>query len=144
MKAILAFLFGGVKLHTFGAELGLLAARVAAGLTMALAHGMGKVPVQQGFIDGVAAMGFPLPFLFAWAAALSELVGGFMLAAGFMTRPVSLALSATMVVAVFIRHGADPFTKKELGLLYLALFLVFLFKGAGRVSVDGLISKRAG
>ncbi len=38
------------------------------------------------FAAGVAQMGLPLPVVFAWAAAFSELLGGILVAVGFQTR----------------------------------------------------------
>ena len=142
MKAIAGFFFGGAKIQPGWAELGLLIARLGLGGMMALAHGWGKLPVQQGFIDGVAAMGFPYPALFAWAAALSEFAGGALIVVGLFTRPAALMLAATMVVAAFIKHGADPLQNKELALVYLGFALIMLFLGAGRFSIDVLIRKR--
>ncbi len=142
MKFIIGFLFGGAKIQPGGAELGLLILRLGAFGIMALAHGWGKLPVQQGFIDGVAAMGLPFPLFFAWAAALSEFAGSLLVALGLFTRPAALLVASTMGVAAFITHGADPLEKKELALLYLGIALVYLFLGAGRFSIDALIRKR--
>ena len=58
---------------------GILVFRVFIGLTMAFAHGLGKLPPPQMLIDGVQSMGFPLPIVFAWAAALSEFVGALLI-----------------------------------------------------------------
>ena len=80
-------------------DLGLLVLRLGIGLTLALAHGLGKLPPSDGFIEGTAAMGFPLPVLFAWAAALSEFLGGLLLAVGLATRPAAVFVSVTMAVA---------------------------------------------
>lgn len=123
-------------------DVGLLLLRLSVGLTMAFAHGLGKVPVSDGFVRGVAEMGFPMPSLFAWSAALSELVGGIFIAAGLLTRPSSVLLLATMAVAVFVRHANDPFAKQELGLLYGAACIAIAVAGPGRFSVDALLGRR--
>ena len=44
-----------------------------------------------------------------------------------------------MFVAAFGRHLNDPWDVKELSVLYLAIALVFVFKGSGRFSIDHLI-----
>lgn len=124
------------------ADMGLLILRVGTGLSMAFSHGLGKVPVSDGFIGGVEKMGFPLPVLFAWAAALSELVGGIFVALGLATKPSSLFLTLTMFVAFFIRHGADPFARKEKALIFGLIFIYLLCKGAGKYSVDNYIYHR--
>ncbi len=50
------------------------------------------------------SLGIPLPELMAWLAALTELVGGALLVAGFAVRLVSLPLMFTMVVAAVTAH----------------------------------------
>jgi putative oxidoreductase len=124
-------------------QVGLLVLRVASGLMMAT-HGYGKI-VEDGrmekFTGGVAEMGFPAPGLFAWLAALSELVGGICLALGLGTRVSAALIAGTMFVAAFIRHGADPFAKKELALLYLAVMIFFALYGGGKWAVERIFKK---
>lgn len=122
-------------------DLGSLLFRLFIGLTMALAHGLGKIPPPQQMIDGVTAMGFPLPLAFAWAAGLSEFIGGLLIAAGLFTRYAAFFLGVTMSVAVFLVHAADPFSIKEMGSLYLAACVILIFQGAGKYSLDRLIRK---
>jgi putative oxidoreductase len=116
--------------------LGLLILRVVAGLSLSLAHGMGKLPVSDKFIEGVGRMGFPVPVVFAWAAALAESVGGLLLALGWFTRPAAAMIVATMTTAVVLRHAGDPFGNRELPLLFGTIALMFLLVGAGRYSID--------
>jgi putative oxidoreductase len=87
-------------------------------------------------------MGFPAPVFFAWMAALSELVGGVFLAIGFATRPAAFLIACTMTTAGFVRHAADPYGRKELAFLYLAVAVMFMLTGAGRYSVDGTVLKK--
>ena len=107
---------------------------------MAFAHGVGKVPPSEEFTKGIADMGFPAPNWFAWAAGLSELGGGILIALGLMTRPASFFLGITMFVAAFIRHATDPFMRKEKALLFLSLAVFFTLVGAGRYSLDRIVS----
>jgi len=81
-----------------------------------VSHGFDKMfgGGMPGFIHGVATMGFPMPHFFAWAAVLSEFLGGLFLILGFGTRIAAFFIFCTMSVALFIRHGADPFRAKEL------------------------------
>ena len=132
-------LFKTTQENTIFNEATMTALRVAAGLLMAVLHGSGKVPPGEKLIDGVTALGFPAPVLFAWLAGLAELVGGVLLAIGFLTRPAALFLGFTMLVAVFGAHATDPVNVKELGLLYLFISLVFVSRGAGRWSIDRFI-----
>jgi putative oxidoreductase len=121
---------------------GLLLLRLFFGGTLAVMHGWGKLPVSEEFVNGVAGLGFPFPALFAWAAALSEFVGGLLLVAGLLTRPAALFVFATMAVAAFLQHAADPFNVKELALAYGAAALALAFTGAGRFSLDYLLFDR--
>ncbi|HES57998.1 MAG TPA: DoxX family protein [Firmicutes bacterium] len=134
------FFVGGANVQSVAANLGLLIGRLGWGLLLALLHGLGKLPPSERFIGGVETLGFPAPTLFAWAAALAEFAGGLLVAAGLLTRPAALAIVFTMVVAAFMRHGADPMEKKELALVYLTFGLLYLIVGAGKYSIDWLIS----
>ena len=124
--------------------LGLLLLRLTAGLALALNHGLGKLPPSDGFIQGVAGMGLPLPLLFAWAAALSESLGGLLLAAGLATRPAAAAILGTMTTAALVAHAGDPIAKREPALLFGAIALLFLLNGPGRYALDTLLAKRRG
>ncbi len=122
--------------NNFWNELSLTAFRVFIGLAMAFAHGWGKLPPPDRLVEGVTAMGFPMPMMFAWAAALAEFAGGIFIALGLFTRPAALFLGFTMAVAAFKVHAADPFQNKELALLYLGACVVFFFRGSSAWSLD--------
>jgi putative oxidoreductase len=124
-------------------DLGLLVVRVFAGLALALAHGWGKVPPSSRFVEMIGGMGMPAPELFAWLAALAELAGGLLLAAGLLTRPVALVLTVHFAVVVFLAHAGDPFGRLELGAFFLVSAVLFLCAGGGRYSLDALIRPRA-
>lgn len=141
MSGLKSFLVGAADRRSSLASFALLLLRVFAGLSLALGHGFGKLPASEGFIEGVGNLGFPAPALFAWAAALSESVGGILLALGLLTRPAALGIFCTMAVAAFIQHASDPYHVKELALFYGTIGLVFLLIGAGRFSLDALIRR---
>lgn len=132
-------LFGSARLNSVIAEFGLLALRVFAGVSLALAHGLAKLPPEPGFVQGVTAMG--LPAWMAWLSGFAETFGGLGLAAGFMTRPAALAIAINLSVAGFVRHAADPYARKELAFIFLAVAVMFLLVGGGRFAVDRLIKK---
>lgn len=138
MKKIL---FGTTPDSSNSGEFSLTFLRVLTGLSMAFSHGLGKVPPPEMLVQGVAGIGFPMPEFFAWAAALSEFAGGILLALGLFTRPAAAFLAFTMFIAAVVVHAADPFAKKEMGLLYFAIALVFAIRGSGRWSVDHFIKK---
>jgi len=134
-----ALLFGGVKMNSAVGDLGLLILRVFTGLSLAYAHGWSKVPPGEGFVKTVTSMGFPAEM--AYLTMLAEFFGGLALAAGLLTRPVALAIVINFLVAGFIAHAADPYARKELPFLFLAVSTMFLCVGAGRFSVDRLLKK---
>lgn len=134
-------LFTHTPESNFLTEIAVTALRVYCGLALALAHGWSKVPPSERFLEGVEELGFPMPVVFGWAAGLSELIGGLFLAAGFLTRPSALFVAFTMMVAAFGRHAADPFKAKELSLFYLFVALIFVCRGAGRISVDRILGR---
>jgi putative oxidoreductase len=134
----------GTTINPAVTDSGLFALRVFAGLALLLAHGLGKIPPTERFVASVGAMGFPAPIVFAWAAGLSETIGGALLALGLATRPSALFILFTMATAGFIRHAEDPFLGKERALLFMMVALLFLLAGAGRYSIDAWIQRKAG
>jgi putative oxidoreductase len=129
-------LFGGESGLSPLANGGLTLLRIFAGASLCLAHGLGKLPPSEGLIEGTAKIGFPLPIVFAWAAALAEFLGGAFLALGLFTRVSSFFIAFTMLVAVVGVHRADPFQKQELAFLYFFIALAFMLKGSGDWSID--------
>ena len=134
-------LFGGAEIKSGAANLGLLIVRAFAGASLCLAHGIGKLPPSDKLIDGVGEMGFPIPLLFAWLAALAESLGAAMMAVGFMTRWAAFMVAFNMAVAGFVKHADDPFKTAEMAFLYLSIALAMLFIGGGKYSVDGSLRK---
>lgn len=123
-------------------HIGLLFLRIFAGLAMAFSHGLKKIPPSEKFIASVSGLGFPAPDFFAWAAGLSELVGGIFIAIGLFTRPSAFFLTITMFVAAFMRHGDEAFGAQEKALLYAVLAILLIIQGPGKYSFDWMIDKK--
>jgi putative oxidoreductase len=80
-----------------------------------------------------------------------QLVGGFLVAFGLLTRLAAFILSGEMAVAYFMIHvggAATPpakffpiLNKGELAVFYCWFFLFIFFYGPGRWSIDALIGK---
>ena len=81
-------------------------------------------------------MGFPMPHVFAWAAALSEFLGGIFLVLGLGTRIAALFVFVTMGVAFMIAHKKDPFQAKELAAAYWTISGALMLTGPGSLSLD--------
>ena len=144
-------------------DLGLLILRLA-GLYLAIGHGWGKVvglaSGETRFLEGVANLGFPMPVVFAWAAALSELVGGTAMALGLFTRWAAAFAATTMFVAAFVRHraasqflswiGIAPASEEsfkawgnpELSTIFLLVCLAVALLGPGRFSIDARLGRK--
>lgn len=136
-------LFGGAPIRSVAASAGLALLRIFTGVALAFGHGIGKVPPSDRFVEGVGKLGFPAPGVFAWAAGLSEFMGGIFLALGLFTRISSLFVAFTMFVAAFGVHAADPFETKEKALLYMFTGVLFLFSGSGNWGVDAFVRERS-
>src|SRR5687767_2162708 len=134
--------FGGDGGASPLADAGLMLLRVFAGLSMALAHGWGKVQDPSKIINGVKGMGLPAPGLMGVAAMLAEFLGGLLLAIGLATRPAAFLIACTMGVAAFMHHADDPYRSKETALLYLAIAVCFMFIGSGRYGADAMFWRR--
>ncbi|MCS7177510.1 MAG: DoxX family protein [Candidatus Kapabacteria bacterium] len=121
-------------------DLALALLRVWLGAMM-LWHGVPKFGRMERFQQRVAEMGFPLPEVFAWAAALSETLGGVGLILGLGLRAVLPFVAVTMAVVVFVAHAGDPFSRRELAATYGILAVVVWLLGPGRWSVDAWLAR---
>lgn len=134
-------LFGGESGLSPAANIGLTLLRIAAGLAMAFGHGIGKLPPGAGLIERAGQIGFPAPSFFAWAAGMSEFLGGVFLAIGLFTRISSFFIAATMATALVGVHYADPFAAQEKAFLFLFIAIAFMLKGSGDWSIDAFLRK---
>jgi len=127
-------------------SLAFLILRLVFGLGFAV-HGYQALFAGEGAMErmatGIAEWGWPAPEAWAYLAKITELVGGVMIALGFLTRAASLACAGTMVIAIWKVHINDPFTGGwEMAALYLAAFLALLLTGGGKLSIDGFRKDR--
>jgi putative oxidoreductase len=124
------------------------------------AHGYAKLARgPASFAPILAALGVPAPVLSAWVTSLLEFAGGILLMAGAFVVPLSLPLSAIMLVAIFgvhARYGFSSIRLKaltaagaefgsvgyEIALLYLAGIVTLVLSGSTPLSVDRLRERR--
>lgn len=120
----------------------LFAVRIFIGFAM-LSHGFPKL---QQLFSGEEIQFYNFLGIGAKAtltlAVFAEFVCSIFLILGFLTRIAVIFLIFTMAVAGFVVLGTESFEKKEISLLYLSIYLLIISLGAGRFSVDHLISKR--
>ena len=125
---------------------GLLVLRLVAGSAMML-HGWPKIQHAFSWMGEQA----PVPGILQALAALAEFGGGICWILGLLTPLASFLILCNMVVAagmVHMPHG-DPFVASKPGgpsyepaLDYLAIAVVLLLVGPGRLSLDALLFGR--
>jgi putative oxidoreductase len=123
-------------------DLGLLAIRLLSG-GMMLTHGIPKF--DRLFGEGPVKFADPFglgPEISLGMVLFAEVGCSLLVMLGFKTRWATLPLIFTMLMASFYAHGSDPFSDKELSLLFFTLFLSVLISGGGRYSVDNWIRGR--
>jgi uncharacterized membrane protein YphA (DoxX/SURF4 family) len=141
MQKMFQSFFAPVQMSTWAADLLLALPRIVCGYLLFANFGMSKCPAPEWFVSDVAALGFPLPVFFAWAAVLSEVVGGAMLFLGLGTRLASVFVIITMLVAIFMQqwqHGLWNMLA-AMGCLWVAIHALVL--GSGRFGLDFFIAK---
>ena len=98
-----------------------------------------------GTAKGMAAAGIVPEMFWAYYIGTLELVGGLLLAVGFLTRPVAALFFGFMFVAAFhVNIKAGYFWTSrgmEMPLLLLVLSVVILIRGGGDLSVDRRIGR---
>jgi putative oxidoreductase len=128
--------------------------RVVLGVVF-IAHGAQKLLGWFGGYGFNATMGFMehmgIPAPFAFLAIAAEFAGGLGLIVGLLSRVAAFGIAVEMVVAVAKVHGGNGLFMNWLGtqkgegfeyhLLALALLIVVLLRGAGALSLDGMIAR---
>lgn len=130
-----------VEHHSGNIDIALLILRVVIGVLM-LIHGVPKLlalfsgePIQFPALIGTPALSLSL-------AVFAEVICSVLIIFGIGTRLATIPLIITMLIAVLLVHGADPFAKQEMGIHYLVAYVVLLITGSGRYSVDQVLNSR--
>lgn len=118
-------------------DLGKLILRIGVGGLM-IPHGYAKLVklLEQGIDAGFAnPLGIgEIPTLIL--AIIAELVCPVLIIVGLKTRWSSVLPAVTMLLAAFVIHIDDPWSKMELPLLYLTGFLAIMLIGPGKWAVN--------
>jgi putative oxidoreductase len=87
-----------------------------------------------------AGSGWALDNMGAYAGPI-ELICGLLIALGWFTRPAAFLASGAMAVAYFYAHAPQNFfpvnNMGDAAILYCFVFLYFVFRGPGALSIDG-------
>ena len=149
-----------LPLPHWSADLLLLAPRLVCGYLLTTAFGAPKFglpwsppdhnlrlfEVAYWFPSDVSAFGGPfalLPGFFAWMGAFSEGVGGVCLMLGLQTRLFGFLIACTMLVAIFGQQFQNGLWQMlpATGFFWVGLYSMIL--GAGRFSLDALLTRRS-
>jgi len=110
--------------------------RIVAGLIF-LEHGTQKL---LGFPPGERA--FVEAFTLSWWAGLIELIAGALITVGLLTRLAAFIAAGEMAFAYWMAHAPQNFFPVNNGgdaaILYCFVFLLLVFAGPGKWSIDGL------
>lgn len=120
-----------------------LVLRLALGVALAF-HGYPKIfKMKEQFAGWLESMGFKPGLFWAWLVGLTEFVGGIMIAVGFLTELVALAVVIQfLVIMTKMKWGKDPYILGqdgkgwELDMIYFAVALALLFLGSGQWSLE--------
>jgi putative oxidoreductase len=111
--------------------------RLVVGLMFAC-HGLDKI---FGTFAGKTEALPPLMMVGGWL----EIICGFLIALGLLTRVAAFVGSGEMAVAFFMMHapkGFIPYVNKgELAVVYCFVFFYIFLRGPGRLSIDAMIKR---
>jgi len=105
-----------------------------------IVHGMGKF--NPGFTNFLSSLGIPPEMQIP--IALAEMVPGILLIVGVLSRFSGALISVIMIGAIFHVKGAQSLTGDsgvEFDLILLAVALVIMIAGPGRISLAHVIKK---
>jgi len=120
-------------------SIALLVLRASFGLMM-LSHGWPKL---INFGSKAATFSDPLHIgsqLSLGMVVFAEFFCSILVVIGLGTRWATFPIMVTMAVASFVIHGKDPFSDRELSMLYLSAFTVIMILGSGSYSFDKAIN----
>lgn len=140
MDSIFSFLFP-LKLYPRSVSVMLLVLRLLFGVLL-LWHGMNKIAQVE-----TVAESFPNPLglghkLSFYLVVFAEVICSAAVIMGAFYRLALIPIIFAMAVAFFVVHHGQPLVAKELALIYMVVFVVLYFMGAGAYSLDNIIAKR--
>ena len=123
---------------------GFLILRLCVGILL-IHHGYEKLNDIENFANAfVRPLHLPFPIALSYIAALSEIVGSWMLITGFGVRLGALAIFGTMTIAIYhaiMTSGLNIYLLELLG-LYWGGALCLVLNGGGKFTIDNLIKER--
>lgn len=125
-----------LKLFKPSADLGIVFLRFSIGLMMCFGHGYPKLlKLLSGNFQFLDPLGIS-PQLSLGIAVFAEFFCSGLLILGVKTRFVVLPLIGTMAIAVSVVHFSDPWSVKEMAVLYLISYLTLFCTGGGKYVIS--------
>jgi len=144
------------KLINTNNDIAPLVLRLALGIVFYF-HGMQKLAAMYGGYGFTGTMGFfteklGIPALFAFLAIMAEGIGWVGLISGLLTRVAAFGITMNMIVAVYMLHwqngifmnwfGNQKGEGFEFHILAIAIGIVLIIKGGGKLSLDRVLSEK--
>lgn len=129
-----------VKYNNTSFNIAILLLRITAG-GLLMHHGYYKLVNFGGLKNkfmNFLGMGSTLSLTFA---TFAEFFCALFVLLGLFTRLAAIPVIITMCVALFKANNGDFFGDGEMAALYLGAYLVLLFVGPGRISIDSMFGK---
>jgi putative oxidoreductase len=94
------------------------------------------------FRDFLEQHQFPLPLVSAIVSVYAQFTCGILYIAGLFIRPAAVVMIFNFTVALLMVHLGTTFLDSFQALMMLFASIFFLFHGAGKLSMDGLLNER--
>jgi putative oxidoreductase len=98
---------------------------------------------MEEFAAFLSARGVPFPLFSAFLSAYAQFVCGLLFIVGLATRYAAVVMIINFVAALVIAHVGDTYPNMFPALMMLAAACFFLLHGAGKLSLDGVLERRA-
>lgn len=141
MKKIIQFLFS-TKITEKRTSIALLVFRVLLSLSLFNTHGLKKI---LHFEETLAHIPDPFGFgseLSTYIALFANLVCPVFVVLGLFTRVAILPIVGITLSGFFIVHASDPWSVKDIPLMYSMSFLLLLYLGPGTYALDKKLFKK--
>jgi len=116
--------------------------RIVVSLELIVVHGLKKVgilTVKAEIVDNP----FHLPYMLNDILAITaNLICPLFVIVGFGTRIASIPIVIVTLTGYFIVHAGGSLAERDIPFMYSMAFLLIVFTGAGRCSLDNIIYER--
>jgi putative oxidoreductase len=122
-------------------HLSVLIFRVAVSIELMLAHGMKKIGIGVQVAEHVPNPLHLPGVLNEWFAIAGNLIFPVFVIVGLFTRLAILPILAITLTGYFVVHLHESILEKDTPFMYSVVFLLILFIGPGKYSIDSLLHR---